>query len=166
MSNTIEKTSYTLPLGPVHPAIHEPIRLDLSIDGEEVVDVDVNAASSRASSVWHEPQNPVQPSTSQSANSVNVRSCHPWGRLSGRGNGCGNRSAGASRVIRPIIGDIERISIPHLLWAGRRRTYIGFRTLFYNTWGSARNSSTCRIPDRQQKPQCDYLDRRSPPRHH
>ena len=40
--NTQEiKTTYTIPVGPVHPALKEPIRLDLIVDGEEIVDVDV-----------------------------------------------------------------------------------------------------------------------------
>jgi len=62
MSNTIEKTGYTLPLGPIHPALHEPIRLDLSIDGEEIIDVDVFAGQVHRGIEWigMNRNNPVQ----------------------------------------------------------------------------------------------------------
>ncbi|GAI08847.1 unnamed protein product, partial [marine sediment metagenome] len=41
MKNEEMETTYTIPVGPIHPALKEPIRLDLKVDGEEIVDVDV-----------------------------------------------------------------------------------------------------------------------------
>ena len=37
-----DKTCYNLPIGPQHPALVEPEYLNLHIDGETIVDVDIN----------------------------------------------------------------------------------------------------------------------------
>ncbi|MEM4744800.1 MAG: NADH-quinone oxidoreductase subunit D, partial [Ignisphaera sp.] len=51
MSSDIEKEATTLikipitldvPIGPQHPALHEPVMLKLYADGEEVVHVEIN----------------------------------------------------------------------------------------------------------------------------
>lgn len=62
MSDSVERTSYTIPVGPVHPALHEPIRFDLTIDGEEVLDADVFAGQVHRGIEWigMNRNNPVQ----------------------------------------------------------------------------------------------------------
>ena len=62
MSDSIHKTTFTMPIGPIHPAIHEPIRLDLSVDGEEIVAVDVAAGQVHRGIEWigMNRNNPVQ----------------------------------------------------------------------------------------------------------
>ncbi|GAH63206.1 unnamed protein product, partial [marine sediment metagenome] len=41
MKNEEMETTYTIPVGPIHPALKEPIRLDLKVAGEEIIDVDI-----------------------------------------------------------------------------------------------------------------------------
>lgn len=135
MSNTIEKTSYTLPLGPVHPAIHEPIRLDLSIDGEEVVDVDVNAGQVHRGIEWlgMNRNNPVQTIYLAERICGICSRCHPWAFCQAVEMVAGIEVPPRAEYIRTIIGEIERIH-SHLLWAGVAGHEIGFETLFYYTW--------------------------------
>ena len=38
-----KKTVYSIPIGPIHPALKEPIQFSFTLDGEVIKDVDVKA---------------------------------------------------------------------------------------------------------------------------
>ena len=40
---TTTKTSYHIPVGPIHPALKEPVYFEFEISGERIVDVDVSS---------------------------------------------------------------------------------------------------------------------------
>lgn len=135
MSNTIEKTGYTLPLGPIHPALHEPIRLDLSIDGEEIIDVDVAAGQVHRGIEWigMNRNNPVQTVYLAERVCGICSACHPFAFVSAVEMASGIEVPPRAEYIRVIVAEIERIH-SHLLWAGVAGHEIGFESLFYYVW--------------------------------
>ena len=36
------KISYQIPVGPIHPALKEPVQFEFEIEGEKIIDVDVS----------------------------------------------------------------------------------------------------------------------------
>ena len=135
MSNTIEKTGYTLPLGPIHPALHEPIRLDLSIDGEEIIDVDVFAGQVHRGIEWigMNRNNPVQTIYLAERVCGICSACHPFAFVEAVEMAAGIEVPPRAAYIRVILAEVERIH-SHLLWAGVAGHEIGFETLFYYVW--------------------------------
>jgi len=135
MSNTIEKTSYTLPLGPLHPALHEPIRLDLSIDGEEIIDADVSAGQVHRGIEWigMNRNNPVQTIYLAERVCGICSACHPFAFVLAVEMAAGIEVPPRAEYIRVILAEIERMH-SHLLWAGVAGHEIGFESLFYYVW--------------------------------
>ncbi len=135
MSNTIERTSYTLPLGPVHPALHEPIRLELSIDGEEIIDVDVSAGHVHRGIEWlgMNRNNAVQTIYLAERVCGICSACHPFAFVTAVEMAAGIEVPPRAEYIRVILAEIERIH-SHLLWAGVAGHEIGFQSLFYYVW--------------------------------
>ncbi len=135
MSNTIERTSYTLPLGPVHPALHEPIRLELSIDGEEIIDVDVSAGHVHRGIEWlgMNRNNAVQTIYLAERVCGICSACHPFAFVTAVEMAAGVEVPPRAEYIRVILAEVERIH-SHLLWAGVAGHEIGFQSLFYYVW--------------------------------
>ena len=46
------KTTYQLPIGPIHPALKEPVAFEFEIDGERIVDVNVSLGQVHRSVEW------------------------------------------------------------------------------------------------------------------
>jgi len=131
----IRKATYTIPVGPIHPALKEPIRLDLSIDGEEIVDVDVALGHVHRGIEWlgMNRNNPIQ------SIYLSERICgicnisHPFAFVEAVEHASGIVPPERAQYIRAIIAEIERIH-SHLLWAGVAAHEIGFDTIFYLAW--------------------------------
>jgi membrane-bound hydrogenase subunit alpha len=137
MSDTVHKTSYTLPIGPIHPALHEPIRLDLTVDGEEVVDADVRAGHVHRGIEWigMNRNNPVQTVYLAERICGICSACHPYAFVLAVEQAAGIDVPPRADYIRTIIGEIERIH-SHLLWAGVAGHEIGFESAFYYAWNA------------------------------
>ena len=135
-----KKESYTIPIGPIHPALKEPIRLDLTIDGEKVVDVDIVLGQVHRGIEWlaMNRDNPVQ--TLYLAERVcgicNV--CHPMAYAMAVERASGIVVPDRAEYLRTIIAELERIH-SHLLWAGVAGHEIGFDTVFYLAWRAREN---------------------------
>jgi membrane-bound hydrogenase subunit alpha len=133
--NETEKTTYTIPIGPIHPALKEPIQLDLEIDGEQVVDVDVKVGQVHRSVEWlgMNRNNPIQ--TLYLAERIcgicNV--CHPYCLVLAVEQAADITPTPRAEYIRVIAAEMERIH-SHILWAGVAAHEIGFDTVFYLTW--------------------------------
>ena len=55
------KTTYQLPIGPIHPALKEPVMFEFEIDGEKIVDVDVKLGQVHRAIEWAGlRRNPIQ----------------------------------------------------------------------------------------------------------
>lgn len=135
MLEETNKAIYTIPVGPVHPALKEPIRLALGVDGEEIVDVDVFVGQVHRGIEWlgMKRNNPIQ--TIYLAERVcgicNV--CHPLAFIMAVEHATGITPPARAEYIRTITAEMERIH-SHLLWAGVAAHEIGFDTVFHLAW--------------------------------
>jgi len=135
MSDSIHKTTFTMPIGPIHPAIHEPIRLDLSVDGEEIVDVDVAAGQVHRGIEWigMNRNNPVQSIYLAERICGICSACHPFTFVQAVEQAAGVDVPPRAEYVRVIVAEMERIH-SHLLWAGVAGHEIGFDSLFHLVW--------------------------------
>lgn len=129
------KTRYTIPVGPIHPALKEPIRLDLSIDGEEIVDVDVVVGQVHRGIEWlgMNRNNPIQNIYLAERVCGICNICHPFTYVVAVEQAAGITPPERAEYIRVIIAEMERIH-SHLLWAGVAAHEIGFDSVFYFVW--------------------------------
>jgi len=129
------KTRYTIPVGPIHPALKEPIRLDLSVDGEEIVDVDVVVGQVHRGIEWlgMNRNNPIQNIYLAERVCGICNICHPFAYVMAVEQAVGITPPERAEYIRVIIAEMERIH-SHLLWAGVAAHEIGFDSVFYLVW--------------------------------
>ncbi|NYT05456.1 MAG: NADH dehydrogenase subunit [Methanomicrobiales archaeon] len=128
------KKGYSVPIGPIHPALKEPILFTFQMNGEKVEKVDFAPGKAHRGIEWMGMRrNPVQ-------------IVHLTDRICGI---CGvSHTLAFSRAVeqvaeievperahyvRTIIAEYERIQ-SHLLWAGVAAHELGFDTLFYLAW--------------------------------
>jgi membrane-bound hydrogenase subunit alpha len=129
------KTRYTIPVGPIHPALKEPIRLALDIDGEEIVDVDVIVGQVHRGMEWlgMNRNNPIQTIYLSERICGICNICHPFAYIMAVEQAAGITPPERAEYIRVITAEMERIH-SHLLWAGVAAHEIGFDTVFYLVW--------------------------------
>ena len=126
---------YTIPVGPIHPALKEPIRLDLGVDGEEIVDVDVIMGQVHRGIEWlgMNRNNPIQNIYLAERVCGICNICHPFAYVMAVEQAAGITPPERSEYIRVITAEMERIH-SHLLWAGVAAHEIGFDSVFYLVW--------------------------------
>ncbi len=129
------KTTYTIPVGPIHPALKEPIRLDLKVDGEEIVDVDVVVGQVHRGIEWlgMNRNNPIQNIYLAERVCGICNISHPFAYIMAVEQAAGISPPERAEYIRVIIAEMERIH-SHLLWAGVAAHEIGFDSVFYLVW--------------------------------
>ena len=134
-SDKNEKTTYKIPIGPIHPALKEPIELDLELDGEEVVDVDVKVTQVHRSIEWlgMNRNNIIQTIYLAERICGICNICHPLCLVMAVEQAAGITVPERADYIRTIAAEMERIH-SHLLWAGVAAHEIGFDTVFNITW--------------------------------
>jgi len=126
--------TYTLNIGPTHPAFKEPVQFKFEINGEIVVKTDIEFGYTHRG---------IE-SVARSRNFIEViylleRVCgicsvsHPMAYCMAVEQAAGIEVPGRAQYIRTIIGELERLH-SHLLWAGVAAHEIGFDTLFMYTW--------------------------------
>ena len=130
-----KKATYTIPVGPIHPALKEPIRLALSVDGEEIVDADVFVGQVHRGIEWlgMNRNNPIQSIYLAERICGICNICHPFAFVMAVEHAAGITPPARAEYIRTIIAEMERIH-SHLLWAGVAAHEIGFDTVFYLAW--------------------------------
>jgi len=131
----MKKASYTIPIGPIHPALKEPVRLDLTIDGEEIVDVDIALGQVHRGIEWlgMNRNNAIQNIYLAERICGICNICHPFAYVMAVEHAAGIIPPERAEYIRTIIAELERIH-SHLLWAGIAAHEIGFDTIFYLAW--------------------------------
>jgi membrane-bound hydrogenase subunit alpha len=129
------KTTYTIPIGPIHPALKEPIQLMLEIEGEKVVNTDVLAGQVHRSIEWlgMNRNNPVQTIYLAERICGICNICHPFCLTMAVEQAANITVPDRAEYIRVIAAEMERIH-SHMLWAGVAAHEIGFDTVFYLTW--------------------------------
>nr|HDO80078.1 NADH dehydrogenase subunit [Candidatus Bathyarchaeota archaeon] len=130
----LEVSLVRIPVGPQHPALHEPENFTIEVEGETVVDVKV-----RIGYVHRGIEKGLESRTY-------VQGIFLSGRICGICSNCHTTTyamtveeAGGIEVpekanyIRTIISELERIH-SHLLWLGSAGLEIGFETMFMYVW--------------------------------
>ncbi|MCK4365800.1 MAG: nickel-dependent hydrogenase large subunit [Thermoplasmatales archaeon] len=131
---TTTKTSYHIPIGPIHPALKEPVFFEFEIDGERIVDVDVKLGHVHRAVEWaSRKRNPIQ------ILYIAERICgicsysHPVAFALAVEDAADIMIPERAEYLRVIQGELERIC-SHLLWAGVAAHEIGFDTVLFFTW--------------------------------
>jgi len=129
-----EKATASFTLGPQHPAILEPEKLVLQIDGETVISARLNLG------YMHRGVEELMQRRNYKQNIVIAE--HVCGICSGihtlsycsmAENLLGVEIPERAKYIRTIIAELERIH-SHMLWAGVAAYEIGFDMLFHSVW--------------------------------
>ena len=128
------KTSYHIPIGPIHPALKEPVFFEFEIDGERIVDVDVKLGHVHRAIEWaSRKRNPIQILYLAERICGICSYCHPAAFTLAVETAADIQAPERAEYLRVIQGELERIT-SHILWAGVAAHEIGFDTVLYFTW--------------------------------
>jgi len=124
----------TIPIGPQHPALKEPINLMVTVDGERIVDVDMRLGYNHRG---------IEKAAEQRTYIQNIylteRICgicstaHTTTFCQGVEELLSLEVPRRALYIRTLVCELERIH-SHLLWLGVAGHELGFDTLFMYTW--------------------------------
>jgi membrane-bound hydrogenase subunit alpha len=132
--NTITKTSYHIPIGPIHPALKEPVYFEFELDGEKIIDVDVKLGHVHRAIEWaSRKRNPIQILYLAERICGICSYCHPAAFTLAIEDAAEIEVPERAEYLRVIQGELERIC-SHILWAGVAAHEIGFDTVLYLTW--------------------------------
>ncbi len=123
-----------IPLGPLHPLLEEPEFFKLYVEGERVVDIDIDIGYMHRgieklaeSKTWDQDVFLVERICGICSTS------HPFAYVKAVEDLSGIKAPPRARYIRSIIAELERIH-SHLLWAGLAGHFIGYDTVFMWAW--------------------------------
>jgi len=127
-------TTSTVPIGPFHPLQEEPELFRLHVDGETVVDIDVEIG-------WNHRgiEKISEGKTFDQVPFLVERICgicstsHPIAYVQAVEDIAGIEVPERALYIRSIIAELERLH-SHLLWAGLAGHFLGYNTLFMWAW--------------------------------
>jgi len=129
-----EQTCYTVPIGPTHPALKEPIRFTFDLSGEQIVGVDIKPGFAHRGIEYMGMRRNLIQTLYLSERICGICSIsHPLAFTQAVENAAGIEVPPRAQYIRTIIGELERIH-SHLLWAGVGAHELGFDTLLHLTW--------------------------------
>jgi len=126
--------TFVVPIGPQHPALHEPEYFRFEVKGEEIVDLDV-----RLGYVHRGIERAMQERSYLHNIYLSERICgicnvvHTTAYCQTIEQLAGIEVPDRARFIRTILCELERIH-SHMLWAGVAAHEIGFVTLFMLFW--------------------------------
>ncbi len=128
------KTTYRLPIGPIHPALKEPVAFEFEIDGERIIDVDVSLGHIHRSVEWAGMRrNPIQILYLAERICGICSYCHPMAFALAVENIADIEVPERAEYLRIIQAELERIC-SHILWAGVAAHEIGFDSVLFLTW--------------------------------
>lgn len=126
--------TFVVPIGPQHPALHEPEHFRVEVRGEEIVDINI-----RLGYVHRGIERTLQDRNYKHDIYLVERICGIC-NITHTTNYCQTveyllsiEAPDRARYIRTILLELERMH-SHLLWAGVAANEIGFRTLFMLIW--------------------------------
>ena len=117
-AKTTTKTTYQIPIGPIHPALKEPVQFEFEIDGERIVNADVKLGHVHRTVEWtgmH--RNPIQILYLAERICGICSYCHPMAFALAVENIAGIDVPERAQYLRIIHQELERIC-SHVLWAG------------------------------------------------
>ena len=122
--------SYKIPMGPYHPALEEPYKLDLICEGETVTDAKLHIGFNfRGIEHLAETRNYIQVTALMErvcgicSNIHTLTLCQAMEQLAGQA------PPPRAKYIRVIMAELERLH-SHVLWAGIASKLMGFKTMF------------------------------------
>jgi membrane-bound hydrogenase subunit alpha len=126
--------SYSIPIGPTHPALKEPIRFSFDLDGERIVGVDIKPGFAHRGIEYMGMRRNLIQTLYLSERICGICSIsHPLALTQAVEHAAGIEVPPRAQAIRTIIGELERIH-SHILWAGVGAHELGFDTLLHLTW--------------------------------
>jgi len=129
-----KKDSFTISVGPVHPALKEPLRLNCEIEGEQVKKVDFELSQVHRSIEWiGTRRNPVQVVFLAEKICGICNICHTLCFCRAVEDMAGIEVPAKAHYIRTIAAELERIH-SHILWAGVAAHELGFDSVMHYTW--------------------------------
>ena len=122
--------SYKIPMGPYHPALEEPYKLDLICEGETVQDAKLHIGFNfRGIEHLAETRNYIQVIALMErvcgicSNIHTLTLCQAMEKLTGM------NPPPRAQYIRVVVAELERLH-SHVLWAGIAAKLMGFKTMF------------------------------------
>jgi Ni,Fe-hydrogenase III large subunit len=122
--------SYRIPIGPYHPALEEPYKLDLTCEGETVSDAEMTVGFNfRGIEYLAERRNYLQGITLVERVCGICSNVHSLSFCQAAEQLAGLEVPERGLYIRVILCELERLH-SHFLWAGIAAKLIGFKTVF------------------------------------
>ena len=126
--------SYTIPIGPYHPALEEPIHARLIVEGEEIRDAEVFVGyNHRGIERIAQERNFIQTQVLVERVCGICSHSHAWTYAMCIENIAGMEVPKRGQYIRVVIEELERIH-SHLLWLGIACHIVGHDSLFMQCW--------------------------------
>jgi Ni,Fe-hydrogenase III large subunit len=127
--------SYRIPMGPYHPALEEPYKLDLVCDGEIVRDATLNIGFNfRGIEHLAETRNYIQVIALMERVCGICSNIHTLSICQAIEQIAGLTPPPRAQYIRVIMSELERLH-SHVLWAGIAGKLMGFKTMFMTCFG-------------------------------
>ncbi|NMB88447.1 MAG: hydroxyacid dehydrogenase [Chloroflexi bacterium] len=121
---------YTIPIGPYHPALEEPYKINITCQGEIVQDVDIVIGFNfRSIELLAQRRNYLQDLTLVERVCGICSNVHTLTFCMAAEAIAGIELPARAAYIRVIVAELERLH-SHLLWSGVAAELIGFQTMF------------------------------------
>lgn len=125
---------YTIPIGPYHPALEEPVHAKLIVDGEKITDAEVFIGyNHRGIEKLCQERNFIQTITLVERVCGICSHSHAWTYCRCIEHIAGMEVSKRAQYIRDVIEELERIH-SHLLWLGVACHIVGHDSFFMHIW--------------------------------
>jgi len=130
----LSKLTYSLPIGPVHPSLKEPMTFNFEIYGERIEKVNLAPGDNhRGIEFMGRQRNPIQIIYLAERICGICSASHPFAFCQAVEHAAGIEVPERAQYIRVIIAELERIH-SHILWAGVAAHELGFDSVLYFSW--------------------------------
>ncbi len=130
----MSKETYSIPIGPVHPSLKEPVTFNFEIYGEHIENVNLAPGDNhRGIEFMGMQRNLIQIIYLAERICGICSASHPFAFCRAVENAAGIEIPERAQYIRVIIAELERIH-SHILWAGVAAHELGFDSVLYLSW--------------------------------
>jgi len=131
---TISRTTYQIPIGPIHPALKEPVNFTFEIDGEKIINVDIRLGHVHRSIEWAGTKRNFIQVLYLAERICGICSyCHPMSLALAVERTAHIDVPERAEYLRVVHSELERIA-SHILWVGVAAHEIGFDSVLFLTW--------------------------------
>ncbi|HET9654156.1 MAG TPA: nickel-dependent hydrogenase large subunit [Kineosporiaceae bacterium] len=127
--------STVVPMGPFHPALEEPYKIEVTCDGERITDADISVGFNFRGVEWLAERKTYTQDLALLERICGICSnVHTMSFSRAVEQLAGIEVPERAQYIRVVVAETERLH-SHLLWAGVAANLIGFETLFMTCFG-------------------------------